>query len=92
MTATLPQKTPTSNPPTGLNGVVLGGLAIVAIIVIALALSGTNKSVATIIQAGLVIAIIGVLIRDYGNQKVFAGAINNITNLAVGTTGKSSNS
>ena len=77
--------------PSNLNGLVIGILAVVAIVVIALALSGTNKTVATIIQGGLVIAILAVLVRDYGNKQVFAGAIRNVTNLAVGTTGKSSN-
>ena len=68
------------------------GLALVAIIIIALAVSGVNKSLAIIIQAGLVIAIIAVLIRDAGNQNVFVGAIQNITKLAVSSSGKQTSS
>jgi hypothetical protein len=70
----------------------MGGLAVVAIIIIALALSGTTKGIATIVQAGLVIAIIGVLLRDAGNKKVFEQSIANLTKLAIGTTGKQTSS
>lgn len=75
-----------------MNNLVMGALALVAIVIISLALSGTNKSVATVIQAGLVIAILGVLLRDAGNQKVFEGAITRLTTLAVGTSGKQASS
>jgi hypothetical protein len=70
---------------------VMGILAVVAIVIVAMALSGTNKTVATIIQAGLVIAILGVLLRDAGNQNVLFGkngAISTLTSKAIGTTGK----
>jgi len=94
MTATLPpQQTNapvSSSSPTGLPGLLFGALALVAIVIIALALSGTNKTLAVIIQAGLVIAILAVLVRDAGNQNVFVGAINSITKLAVSTSGKQS--
>jgi len=72
-----------------MNQLSIGALAVVVIVIIALSLSGVNKTVATIIQAGLVIAILAVLLRDYGNQRVFAGAIQTITNNAIGTSGKS---
>lgn len=75
-----------------MNNLVMGVLAIVAIVIVALALSGTNKTVATIIQAGLVIAIVGVLLRDTGNQQVFFKAWKQITSNAIGTTGKQSSS
>jgi hypothetical protein len=83
-----------------MNSLVMGGLAVVAIIILALALSGTNKSIAVIVQAGLVIAILGVLIRDAGNKNVLfgttdkntpfgtSGAIPRLIQMAVGTTGK----
>jgi hypothetical protein len=71
-----------------MSNLLFGALAITAIVIIAMALSGVNKSVALIIQAGLVIAIIAVLLRDAGNQNVFVGAIQNITKLAVSTSGK----
>lgn len=74
-----------------MNQLIMGVLAVVAIVIIALALSGTNKTVAVIVQAGLVIAIIGVLIRDAGNQNVLFGqngAVSRLTSMAIGTTGK----
>jgi hypothetical protein len=67
-------------------------LALVAIVIIAMALSGVNKPLATIIQGGLVIAIIAVLVRDAGNQNVFMGAIKNLTQLAVSSSGKQTGS
>jgi len=74
------------------SNLLFGALALVAIVIIAMALSGVNKSLATIIQGGLVIAIIAVLVRDSGNQNVFVGALNNITKLAVSTSGKQTSS
>lgn len=70
----------------------MGALAVVAIVIIALALSGTNHSLAVIIQGGLVIAILAVLVRDAGNQKVFESAIRNLTQTAITTTGKQASS
>jgi len=67
-------------------------LALVAIVIIAMALSGVNRPLALIIQGGLVIAIVGVLIRDRGNQNVFMGAIQNLTKLAISSSGKQANS
>lgn len=74
-----------------MNNLVMGALALIAVVIIAMALSGTNKTVATLVQAGLVIAILGVLIRDAGNQNVLFGkngAVTRLTNMAVGTSGK----
>jgi len=71
-----------------MNQLVLSILALVAIVIVAMALSGTNSTLARIIQGGLVIAIIAVLVRDQGNQKVFLGAWNNLTRNALQTTGK----
>lgn len=73
----------------------MGVLAVVAVVIVALALSGTNKQVAVIVQAGLVIAIIGVLLRDAGNQNVLFGkngAASRLTSMAIGTTGKQASS
>ena len=75
-----------------MNNLLFMGLAVVAIIIIALSVSGVNKSLALIIQGGLVIAIIAVLVRDAGNQNVFVGAIQNVTKLAVSSSGKQSSS
>ena len=105
MTAVLPSRDQpsadnpsSSNPPassspipSNLNGIIMGGLAVIAIVILALSLSGTNKTVATIVQAGLVIAIIGVLLRDAGNQNILFGqngAVTRLTQMAIGTSGK----
>lgn len=70
------------------NQLVMGALAIGAIVVVGMALSGTNHTVAIIIQGGLIIAIIAVLVRDSGNSQLFFKAWQNVTNMAVNTTGK----
>jgi hypothetical protein len=71
-----------------MNNLILSVLAVVAIVIVAMALSGVNKTVATIIQGGLVIAILAVLIRDAGNQNVFVGAFTKLEKLAISTSGK----
>lgn len=78
-----------------MNNLVMGALALIAVVIIAMALSGTNKTVATVVQAGLVLAILGVLIRDAGNKKVLFGengAFTRLTNMAIGTSGKQAGS
>jgi hypothetical protein len=75
-----------------MNNLVLAVMAVIAIVIVAMALSGTNSDVAKVIQGGLIIAIIAVLVRDVGNQNLFFSAWHNLTNLAVSTTGKQASS
>lgn len=69
-----------------MNQLVMGVLAIVGIVIVAMALSGTQHEVAVIIQMGLVIAIIALLVRDSGNSQKFFAAWKNLQNMAIGTT------
>jgi len=64
---------------------VFGVLGVVGVIIIAMALSGTTHQLAIIIQAGLLIAIIALLVRGRGT---IPNAILNVEKLAIRTTGK----
>lgn len=67
-----------------MNNLVFGALALVGIVIVAMALSA-NSTGAKIVQWGLAIAIIGVLLR---NHSEFQSSWSNLTNKAIGVTGK----
>lgn len=63
---------------------VFGALALVGIVIVAMALSA-NSTGAKIVQIGLVIAILGVLLRQ---RSEFEQAWSKLTELAIGATGE----
>ena len=65
---------------TGINPLVRQFLAIIAVLIIALALS-TNKTGATIVQSGIIIAIVVVVLR---NQPAITEVLANLTKTATG--------
>ena len=69
---------------SGLNDLVVGALALVGIVIVAMALSA-NKTGARIVQMGLLIAIIAVLLR---NRSDFLSAWTELTRNAIATTQK----
>lgn len=81
-----------------MNQFVFGALAIVGVIIVAMALSA-NKTGGTIVQAGLVIAILALLVRQTKinpstgeGENAFVSAWTNVQKLAIGATGKQTGS
>lgn len=67
---------------------VMGGLGVVAIVILALVLS-SNKTGAQIIQGGLIIAILAVLLN---NTNALQGAMGNLTRVSLALTNQQSSS
>jgi len=72
-----------------MNQLVFQILAVVALIILALAITATGKDGARIVQGGIVIAIVVVLFRNTGAA---TGALQRITRTAIGTPPKESGS